>query len=79
MVREMAGMCIRVTVSGREQYGAWRAGEHEDLVFAVALACWAARKMYPREAAGEEGYWRFPTWREREREFRREMERQRAG
>jgi hypothetical protein len=35
--------------------------------------------MYPREAAGEEGYWRFRAWRECEREFRREMERRRQG
>jgi hypothetical protein len=37
-------------------------------VFAVALAYWAARKLYPREPAGGEGYWRFREWRECERE-----------
>ncbi|MDP2959560.1 MAG: hypothetical protein Q8N53_24280 [Longimicrobiales bacterium] len=71
---ELTGMRVKVGGEGREQYGAWREGTHDDLVFAVALAYWAARKMYPREATGEEGYWRFPAWREREREFRKGME-----
>jgi hypothetical protein len=44
-------------------------------VFAVALPCWAARKMYPREPSGEEAYWRFRDWRDCEREFRLGMER----
>jgi len=39
-MREMAGMRVRVRASGREEYGAWRAGEHDDLAVAVALACW---------------------------------------
>jgi len=68
---QIAGMRVKVGCEGREQYGAWREGTHDDLVFAVALACWAARKMYPREAAGEDGYWRFREWRDCEREFRR--------
>ena len=58
LMREMAGMRVRVTASGREQYGAWRAGEHDDLVLAVALACWGARKLYPNGPDGEECYWR---------------------
>ncbi len=33
------------------------------LVFAVALACWWAQKMYRNEPAGEEAYWRYPHWR----------------
>ena len=68
-------MRVKVGLEGREQYGAWREGTHDDLVFAVALAYWAARKMYPWE--GEE-YWRCPVWAEREREFRKGME-ERAG
>lgn len=28
---------------GRERYGVWASGEHDDLVIAAALACWRAR------------------------------------
>lgn len=28
---------------GRERYGVWTSGEHDDLVIAAALACWRAR------------------------------------
>ena len=58
LVREMAQMRVKVTISGREKYGAWREGEHDDLVLAVALACWGARKVYPYRPRGEEAYWR---------------------
>ena len=78
LVAELTGMRVKVGCEGWEQYGAWREGTH-DLVFAVAPAHWAARKMYPREPAGEEGYWRFRDWRDCEREFRRGMERRREG
>ena len=44
----MEQMHVRMTRGGREQFGAWRAGEHDDLVFAVALACWGARKILRR-------------------------------
>ena len=74
-VAELTGMRVKVGGEGREQYGAWREGTHDDLVFAVALACWAARKMYPREPAGQEANWRFKPWRGFQREFRRGMER----
>jgi hypothetical protein len=56
----MAEMRVKTTPSGNEQYGAWREGEHDDLVLAVALACWGARKAYPCGADWEEGYWRGP-------------------
>ena len=78
LVAELAGMRVKVGCEGREQFGAWREGTHDDLVFAVALAYWAARKMYPNQPSGEEAYWLFRDWRDCEREFRREMER-RAG
>ena len=42
LVREMAEMRTRVTAKGHEQFGVWRRGEHDDLVLAVALGCWAA-------------------------------------
>ena len=57
LAEEMAAMRVKVTERGHEQYGAWREGEHDDLVLAVALACWVARKVYPRRLAGEDGWW----------------------
>ena len=61
--QELGDMEVRTTPTGREQYGAWRTGQHDDLVLALALACWGARKMYPNPPAGEEGYWRHPVLR----------------
>jgi len=55
---ELANMRVRVTPQGREQYGEWRQGQHDDLVLAVALAVWGARKVYPNPLPGEDGYWR---------------------
>ncbi len=74
LVTELTEMRVRVGGEGREQYGAWREGTHDDLVFVVALAYWAARKTYPRDGMGAEAYWRCGEWREREREFRKGME-----
>ena len=53
LLREMAEMRVKVTAEGNEQFGSWREGEHDDLVFAVALACWGVKKIY----AGERKYW----------------------
>jgi hypothetical protein len=53
LVKEMAEMKVRVTPSGNEQFGAWREGAHDDLVFAVALACWGAEKWRPRPMEGQ--------------------------
>ena len=41
LVRELSAMRVEVSDAGRE---GWRSGAHDDLVFAVALACWAAKK-----------------------------------
>ena len=46
LTSEMAEMRVKVTGPGREQFGAWREGTHDDLVLAVALACWAARHSH---------------------------------
>jgi len=55
---EMAAMEVRVSAAGTEQYGAWREGTHDDLVFAVALSCWGAAKVYPRS----EEWWSSERW-----------------
>ena len=39
-LKELREMEVKVGPSGREQYGAWREGTHDDLVLAVALAYW---------------------------------------
>ena len=48
LVKEMAEMRVKISGGAREQFGAWRRGEHDDLVLAVALACWGVRKVMPR-------------------------------
>jgi hypothetical protein len=45
LLKEMSEM--RVEAAGtRERFGA-REGAHDDLVLAVALACWAAERVHP--------------------------------
>jgi threonine dehydrogenase-like Zn-dependent dehydrogenase len=60
LVKEMGDMRVKVTRSGYEQFEAWREGTHDDLVFAVALACWRAQKAFPHELAGADAHWRQP-------------------
>ena len=46
--KEIADMGVKVSDRGRVSYGAWKAGEHDDLVVATALACWRAKwKEHP--------------------------------
>jgi hypothetical protein len=53
----MTDMRMRISPKGNEQFGAWRDGEHDDLVLGVSLACWAVRKTYPHTPAS---YWATP-------------------
>jgi hypothetical protein len=57
LMTEMAEMRVKITSPGHEQFGAWREGTHDDLVFAVALACWGARRAYPWDVGGKQRYW----------------------
>jgi hypothetical protein len=57
LMTEMAEMRVKATSPGHEQFGAWREGTHDDLVFAVALACWGARRAYPGDVGGRQGCW----------------------
>ena len=47
LVKEMAEMRVKISGSGNEQFGAWRSGEHDDLVLAVAMACWGVTRVTP--------------------------------
>jgi hypothetical protein len=43
LVRELTNFKVKVTAHANEVFaGDWREGEHDDLVFAVSLACWLA-------------------------------------
>ena len=57
LVKEMTAMQVKISPSGHEQFAAWREGTHDDLVFAVALACWNAQNAHPKDPAGEEQWW----------------------
>ena len=48
LVREMQAFKIKITAAANDTYGAWREGEHDDLIFAVMLASWAAQRIKPR-------------------------------
>ena len=44
LTRELQDFQERATARGGASFGAWREGQHDDLVMATALACWRARK-----------------------------------
>jgi hypothetical protein len=44
LVRELQNFRVKITLAANETFGAWREGEHDDLVLAVALACWWAER-----------------------------------
>jgi hypothetical protein len=57
-LRELEDMEVKLSAAGRESYGAMRAGAHDDLVLAVALACWAmGRKHAPFGWQSTRLYW----------------------
>jgi hypothetical protein len=51
LVEELRNMRVKVSLNGHESYEHWRSGDHDDLVLAVALACWQARRW--REVGGK--------------------------
>lgn len=40
LLKELEAFRVRISPAGHDSYGAWRDGEHDDLVLAVALATW---------------------------------------
>src|SRR5262245_36527098 len=47
LVKELQHFEVKVTASAHEVFGTWREGLHDDLVLAVALACWWAERWPP--------------------------------
>jgi hypothetical protein len=40
LAKEIGTFKVKMTAAANETFGAWRDGQHDDLVLAVALACW---------------------------------------
>ena len=40
LVKELQNFQVKITAAANEIFGAWRSGQHDDLVLAVAMAAW---------------------------------------
>jgi hypothetical protein len=40
LINELINFRVKITANAHDTYEAWREGTHDDLVLAVALACW---------------------------------------
>jgi hypothetical protein len=47
LLHELMQMRVKISSLGHDSYGCWRDGEHDDLVLALALACWRAKRELP--------------------------------
>jgi len=45
LVEELMNFKVKLSKAGHDSYEAWREGVHDDLVLAVALACWYGQNM----------------------------------
>jgi hypothetical protein len=50
LTNELLNFKMQITPAANITYGAWRSGQHDDLVLAVALACWWAEGTAPQIA-----------------------------
>lgn len=44
--KELANFQVKITPAANEIYGAWREGQHDDLVLAVAIAAWMGERSF---------------------------------
>jgi hypothetical protein len=52
LVRELMNMRVKVSVTGHDSYAAGQESTHDDLVLALALACWRAKGNLSRPVFG---------------------------
>ncbi len=46
LVKELKNFRVKINIStSHDSYEAWREGDHDDLVLALALSCWAGERM----------------------------------
>ena len=46
-MRDLETFRVKVTAAANETFGAWREGQHDDLVLAVGIAAWQAERQAP--------------------------------
>ena len=47
--RELQNFKVKINIAtGHDSYEAWREGDHDDLVLAVAMACWCGERSTGR-------------------------------
>jgi hypothetical protein len=73
LLAELMAMEVKVSAAGNQQFGAWREGQHDDLVLAVALACWAVDKAYPPRKSHDDAWWSNPYEADMIRLFKKKM------
>lgn len=56
LLRELQTFKVKVTAAGNETFESWREQDHDDLVFAVGMACWGADTI-PEPPAGPLFLW----------------------
>jgi hypothetical protein len=49
LAKELETFQVKITEAANVVFGAWREGQHDDLVLAVALAAWAGERALPYE------------------------------
>ena len=47
LIQELRSFRVQISDAGHDSYGAWRSGEHDDMVLAVALAAWLGQRHRP--------------------------------
>jgi len=53
-LKELAGMQVKQSASGHHSYGSRREEDHDDLVLAVAMACWRAKSYVQWDLHGSQ-------------------------
>jgi hypothetical protein len=56
LMKELGNFHVKVSASGHDTYEAWRSADKDDLVLAVALACWYGERSGPPASMAQVGF-----------------------
>jgi hypothetical protein len=66
LIEEMLNFKVKITEAANDTYGAWREGQHDDLILSVMLAAWWAQRPVPKNnipaSSGKTVWGRLPRW-----------------